>query len=164
MTTQVKASRDVSSKYNLLWQLTRVKNKKEKFLKNKLDNIVSFLYSYPSIDNKNRILNYLNGLELGYKDFLSRDIVRRCYIQISEFKPTKKDIDISIKDINTVDLLFLYNDLYKRNEQWLKNNYRHEEQNKFLEKLYKELKKRNIKVNKNFDIIPTGKMRHRFIY
>lgn len=152
------------SKYNLLWQLTRVKNKKEKLLKNKLDNIVSFLYSYPSIDNKDRILNYLNGLELGYKDLLSRDTVRRCYNQISKLKPTERETDISVKSVSTTDLLFLYNDLYKRNEQWLKNNYRHEEQNKFLEKLYKELKLRNIKVDKNFDVVLVGKSRHRFVY
>ena len=157
-------NKSTSSKYNLRWQLARAKNKKEKFLKNKLDNIVSFLYDYPSVENKDRILNYLNGLELGYKDLLSRDTVRRCYNQISKFKPTEKDADISIKIVDTVDLLFLYKDLYKRNEQWLKNNYRHKEQNKFLEKLYKELKFRNIKVDKNFDIVPIGKPSHRFIY
>ena len=156
--------KSIISKYNLLWQLTRVKNKKEKSLKNKLDNVISFLYNYPSFDNKDRVLNYLNGLELGYKDFLSRDTVRRCYIQACKFIPTKKDTDISVKGIDTVDLLFLYNDLYKRNEQWLKNNYRHKEQNRFLKKLYKELRQRDIKVGKNFDIIPIGKSRHKFIY
>ncbi len=156
--------KSTSFKYNLLWQLIRVKNKKEKLLKNKLDNIVSFLHSYPSIGNKDRVLNYLNGLELGYKDLLSRDTVRRCYDQVSKFKPTEKDTDISIKIIDTVDLLFLYKDLYKRNEQWLKNNYRHKEQNKFLEKLYKELKSRDIKVDKNFDVVPIDESSHRFIY
>ena len=157
-------NKSTNSKYNLRYQLVRIKNKKEKFLKNKLDNITSFLYNYPSVENKDRILNYLNGLELGYKDLLSRDTVRRCYVQVSKFNPTEKDTDVSIKTIDTPDLLFLYNDLYKRNEQWLKNNYRHKEQNKFLEKLYKELKFRNIKVDKNFDVIPIGKSRHRFIY
>lgn len=157
-------NKSTNSKYNLRYQLVRAKNKKEKFLKNKLDNIASFLYNYPSVENKDRILNYLNGLELGYKDLLSRDTVRRCYVQISKFKPTEEDTDVSIKIIDTPDLLFLYNDLYKRNEQWLKNNYRHKEQNEFLEKLYKELKSRDIKVDKNFDVIPIGKSGHRFIY
>lgn len=157
-------SRNVVFKYNLLWQLTRVKNKKEKSLKNKLDNVVSFLYNYPSADNKDRILNYLNGLELGYKDLLSRDAIRCCYIQVSKFKPTEEDTDVSVKIIDTPDLFFLYNDLYKRNEQWLKNNYRHKEQNEFLEKLYKELTSRGIGVDKNFDVIPIGKSRHKFIY
>ena len=156
--------KSVSFKYNLLWQLAGVKNKKEKFLKNKLDNVVSFLYNYPSADNKDRVLNYLNGLELGYKDLLSRDTVRRCYIQVSEFKPTEKDTDVSVRIIDTSDLLFLYNDLYKRNEQWLKNNYRHKEQNRFLEKLYEELRSRDIKVGKNFDTIPIDKSKHKFIY
>lgn len=156
--------KNISFKYNLLWQLTRVKNKKEKSLKNKLDNVVSFLHNYPSVDNKDRILNYLNGLELGYKDLLSRDTVRRCYIQVSKFKPTEKDTDVSVKIIDTSDLLFLYNDLYKRNEQWLKNNYRHKGQNEFLEKLYEELRSRDVKVDKNFDTIPIGKSRHKFIY
>ena len=157
-------NKSTSFKYNLLWQLTRAKNKKEKILKNKLDNIMSFLHDYPSADNKDRILNYLNGLELGYKDLLSRDTIRRCYIQVSRFKPVERDVDVSVKIVNTPDLLFLYNDLYKRNEQWLKNNYRHKEQNEFLEKLYKELVFRGVKIDKNFDIIPVSKPRHRFIY
>lgn len=156
--------KSTSFKYNLLWQLVRAKNKKEKLLKNKLDNIASFLHSYPSVDNKDRILNYLNGLELGYKDLLSRDTVRRYYVQVSKFKPTGEDTDVSIKTIDTPDLLFLYKDLYKRNEQWLKNNYRHKEQNKFLEKLYKELKSRDIRVDKNFDVAPVGRSSHRFVY
>lgn len=157
-------SKSIVSKYNLLWQLARVKNKKEKLLKNKLDNVVSFLHNYPSIENKNRVLNYLNGLELGYKDLLSRDTVGRCYTQVSKFNPTEEDTDVSVKIIDTSDLLFLYNDLYKRNEQWLKNNYRHKGQNEFLEKLYKELTFRGVEMDKNFDIIPVGKSKHKFIY
>ena len=60
-------------KYNILWQLTRAKNKQEKYLQPKLDNVMSFLCTYPSEENRERVLNYLEGLRLGYKDPILRE-------------------------------------------------------------------------------------------
>ena len=113
---------------------------------------------------KKRILNYLKGLELGYKTLEQKCMVISTYNLLKEKECKETDIDIDIKNIETKDILFLYKDLYKRNEKWLNNNYRHEEQNKFLEFLYRELEKRGEKVDKNFDIYPAGKNKQKFIY
>ena len=151
------------NKYNLNWQLIRAENKKLS-LSAKLHKIKIFLSAYPSPENKERVLNYLKGLELGYKTLEQKCMIISTYNLLKEKECKETDIDIDIKNIKTKDILFLYKDLYKRNEKWLNNNYRHEEQNKFLEFLYRELEKRGEKVDKNFDIYPAGKNKQKFIY
>lgn len=150
-------------KYNLNWQLTRVQNKKLN-LSDKLYKIRIFLSAYPSPENKERVLNYLKGLELGYKTIEQRSMVRSTYNILKEKKCIEKDIDINIENVETKDLKLLYKDLFNRNQKWLDNNYRHESQNKFLEKLYIELEKRGETLKKNFDIYPTGKSKQKFLY
>lgn len=150
------------SKYNILWQLTRVQNKKEKNLEFKLQNVLAFLYRYPSAENKERILNYLKGLKLGYKT--KNDIIDKCFNEINNIETSNKDIDIPLFSVDSEKLLYLYKDLYQRNEKWLRDNYRNFELNEFLIKLYKELQKRNVKVNKNYDIYPKEKSKHKFIF
>lgn len=151
-------------KYNVLWQLVRVYNKKEKYVQNKLQNVMAFLYRYPSAENRERVLNYLEGLALGYRDPILRSTVYHCRDEAYQFKAKQKDIDIPLFTVSTDKLLLLYNDLYKRNSEWLNNNYRNLDLNEFLRKLYLELQKRNVEVDKNFDIYPKGKSKHKFVY
>ena len=151
------------NKYNLNWQLTRVQNKKLN-LSDKLYKIRIFLSAYPSLENKERVLNYLKGLELGYKTIQERSMVHSTYNLLKEKQCNEPDVDINIENVETKDLKILYKDLYNRNQKWLDNNYRHEGQNTFLEKLYTELEKRGEKLNKNFDIYPTGKSKQKFLY
>lgn len=150
-------------KYNLNWQLTRIQNKKLN-LSDKLYKIRKFLFAYPSLENKERVLNYLKGLELGYKTMEQRVMVRSTYNFLKEKECNELDIDINIEKVETRDLKLLYKDLYNRNQKWLDNNYRHESQNKFLEKLYIELDKRGEKLKKNFDVYPKGKSKQKFLY
>ena len=84
-------------KYNLNWQLTRVQNKKLN-LSDKLYKIRIFLSAYPSPENKERVLNYLKGLELGYKTIEQRAMVRSTYNFLKEKKCIEKDIDINIEN------------------------------------------------------------------
>ena len=63
------------NKYNLNWQLTRVQNRKLS-LTDKLHKIRIFLSAYPSPENKERVLNYLLGLEKGYKTIEQKAMVR----------------------------------------------------------------------------------------
>lgn len=149
-------------KYNLNWQLTRVKNRKVS-LEDKLNNVISFLCKYPSEENKERVLNYLKGLELGYKNIEDRARVRSIYNLLKDKKCKDKDIDIPINEIDTKQLLYLYKDLYNRNKRWLDNNYRNDDLNEFLDVLYNELTNRNEKVEK-LDIYPVGKSKQKFIY
>ena len=151
-------------KYNVLWQLVRVQNKKEKYLQNKLHNVMAFLYRYPSAENRERVLNYLEGLALGYRDALLRDAVYHCRDEAYRFKPKEKDVDIPLYSVDTDKLILLYNDLYKRNAKWLENNYRNIDLNHFLIDLYNELQKRSVNVDKNFDIYPKGKPKQKFLY
>ena len=151
------------NKYNLNWQLTRVQNRKLN-LTDKLHKIRIFLSAYPSPENKERVLNYLLGLEKGYKTIEQRAMVRSTYNFLKDKQCNEADVEINIENVETKDLILLYKDLFKRNEKWLNNNYRHEDQNKFLEFLYKELSKRGEKLDKNFDIYPIGKNKQKFLY
>ena len=150
-------------KYNLKWQLVRAKNKKVKFI-DKLNNVKNFLYNNPSIENKERVINYLKGLYLGYKTVKEKAIINDLISILKNYEPTKIDTDISVKEASTQDLLILYKDLYLRNQKWLSNNYRNIELNDFLKILYKELIKREQNVDKNYNIYPKGPCKQKFIY
>ena len=91
-------------------------------------------------------------------------MVRSAYNFLKDKQCNELDVEINIENVETKDLMLLYKDLFKRNEKWLNNNYRHEDQNKFLEFLYKELSKRGEKLDKNFDIYPVGKNKQKFLY
>ena len=150
-------------KYNLNWQLARINNKKVD-LSTKLYNMRNFLNKYPSIENKERVLNYLKGLELGYKTLEQRAMVRSTYNLLRDKVCNNKEVDISIENVDNKQLMTLYKDLYNRNEKWLKDNYRNTDLNEFLEYLYLELNKRNIKVDSNFNILPTSRSTYKFIF
>lgn len=150
-------------KYNLNWQLARINNKKVD-LSTKLYNMRNFLNKYPSIENKERVLNYLKGLELGYKTLEQRAMVRCTYNLLKDKLCNNNDVDISVENVTDKQLTILYKDLYNRNEKWLKDNYRNTHLNEFLEYLYLELNKRNIKVDSNFNILPKGRNTYKFIF
>jgi hypothetical protein len=146
-------------KYNLLWQLLRIKIKQTS-LDNKLEKLLCFYQQYPSKENQDRITNYLKGLYISNK----HTNILQCIHHIKSIIPNAQDVDIDINNVCTQDLVKLYKDLYNRNSKWLKNNYRNKDLNNFLYLLYNELHNRNTIVKKNFDIIPVDKSTHKFIF
>ena len=84
------------NKYNLNWQLTRVQNRKLN-LTDKLHKIRIFLSAYPSPENKERVLNYLLGLEKGYKTIEQRAMVRSTYNFLKDKQCNEPDVEIKIE-------------------------------------------------------------------
>lgn len=151
------------TKYNLNWQILRIKNKRIKDLDSKLNNIINFYNENKNYPTWERLYNYLEGLILGYKDLYSKVKIRDCmkYLELNKVNDMT-DSDISIKEVAIKDLIYLYLDLYKRNEKWLSKNYRNEELNDFLTILYNTID--DYSFPKNFDIYPTKKSTYKFLY
>lgn len=158
----MRKTKDVS-KYNLKWQLLRVQNKRTKVLDDKLNNVINFYNENKNYPTWERLYNYLEGLILGYKDLYSKVKIRDCmkYLELNKVNDMT-DSDISIKEVAIKDLIYLYLDLYKRNEKWLSKNYRNEELNDFLTILYNTID--DYSLPKNFDIYPTKKSTYKFLY
>lgn len=155
--------KQVIYKYNLRWQIRRINNKKiDLFLK--LQNMLSFVLTYSSYENKERVLNYLKGLKLAYKTEYEKNLIQETYDKIEKMSCTMEDDDILMQDVDTKTLITLYKDLYKRNDKWLKKNYKNKDLNSFLEVLYNELLARNEFMNKNFDTPVFGDPDFEFLF
>ena len=146
-------------KYNLMWQLTRM-DMKGASLDDKLAAMLQFYLDYPSLENQDRVVNYLKGVYVNCKETKVLDYIAA----IQAVSATMPDTDISIDGVPTKQLTLLYKDLFSRNKKWLKTNYRNSDLNDFIERLYTELTKRDVELEKNFDIIPEGKSTHKFIF
>ena len=60
-------SKDIS-KYDIHWQIVRVQAKKYKDISAKINYVLEFYSNYKTLDNHERILNWLEGLAMGYKN------------------------------------------------------------------------------------------------
>jgi hypothetical protein len=139
-------SKDIT-KYNIHWQVQRVKMKHStRELEGKLLQVFSFFIKYHTEDNKERIINWLEGLAMGYKTRnpektlrVKEEIIR--YEVAGKLK--KEDNRISfIGEMLPYDretLFLLYTDLFHRNSKWLKKGYNQREINKFMDNLYETL-------------------------
>lgn len=151
------------TKYNLNWQILRIKNKRIKDLDSKLNNIVNFYNNNKNYPTWERLYNYLEGLYLGYKDLYSKVKIKDCmkYLELNKVT-VMVDFDVLPENVDIRDLKFLYLDLYKRNEKWLKENYRNKELNDFLIFLYNVID--DDLLPKNFNVYPNKKSTYKFLY
>lgn len=148
----MKKSKNIS-KYEVNWQIVRYLVKKEKTIESKLSIVRNFYLNNFTIDNKERCLNWLEGLALGYKKTNSNAIyeIQKEVMYFADTYPTKEENTIIIENelikLNQYDVktkIGLLKDLYQRNEKWLKNGYFHQEQNNFLDILYLDLKEEEL--------------------
>ena len=155
------------TKYNLKWQVTRILNKKEKCVDDKIRNVIRFYLENKNYHNWERIYNYLEGLDKGYSKILYYEHDRINYALNwlnSNRSDNMNDSDILFSDVDVKILIDLYKDLYKRNQKWLDKNYRNVELNDYLEKLFDFLNSKGIELMKNFNIHPTGINTHKFFF
>ena len=134
----MKKSKDIT-KYNIDWQIIRVQAKQEKNIINKLNLVYNWFLNNQSIDNRERIINQIEGLSKAYKDFQRLIIIEEIDKYFGLNKLPKENNYISsveeIKKYSDKDLFILYKDLFGRNKKWLKNNYIEEEINEFMENI-----------------------------
>lgn len=134
------------SKYDFNWQIVRFTAKSQlSDLNDKLMLVNDFFDNNPTIENRERVINWLEGLALGYK----KHDVGAIYIIESEIKRYKAIENLSKENIlseeeRLVEALEVYiiiriglwRDLFRRNEKWLKKGYNQKDLNDFMDFLY----------------------------
>jgi hypothetical protein len=140
----MKKTKDIT-KYNLKWQMVRSSIKGSNVpLEDKLDKVNAYFESERTKDAYERVLNYLEGLQMGYKgkDF---NAVDRIETEITKFRgisphtlPKESDGFINFRDAinySFEDRYHLWKDLFNRNRKWLEKGYHQKEINDFMDVL-----------------------------
>lgn len=127
----MRKSKDIT-KFDIEWQIKRVSLKSYKTYIEKCDVAATYLMKNKNIADRERVLNYLEGLSMAYKN------ADRKYIL--DFKDELAKIEVSAENKCNVNLNeFSHNelssvgkDLMIRAKGWLKDGYRNEELLNFL--------------------------------
>lgn len=127
----MRKSKDIS-KYDLNWQIFRVSLKKLKTVQEKIYAAENYLIKNCNKADKERVLNYLEGLSMSYTDE-RRDIVKSKFndlllMEVSEENNTSTNFDEYSKE----ELNGLMKDLMIRTKNWLANGYNNKELNDFI--------------------------------
>lgn len=141
----MKKSRDIT-KYNLKWQMVRSKVKGSSVdLNNKLKLVNNYFEEEKTIDAYERVLNYLEGLQMGYRgrnqeavDIIDKVIQNYRNMNIMSLKKEMNGfIDVSkTRQYPYKERLVLWKDLFNRNKKWLQKGYIQKEINDFMDVLY----------------------------
>lgn len=130
------------SKYDIHWQIVRseLKGSFNENLEFKTQKAFKYFNENPNKDRKERVLNWLQGLERGTKDSYRKNYLKAIIEQFSELavEDSLEATANRLTDFNCYSqekLLHLYYDLFKTNEKWLKNGYFHKECNEFIDTL-----------------------------
>lgn len=130
----MRKTKDIS-KYNLDWQVTRVQCKDLKTVESKVEHVLLFLSTYRSNQNRERVVNYLEGLALGYKNTNKEavDYINDAIASIGSRTDYAWDIwDHSHVKWSDDDLLKCYKDNFKRFKLYANRGYIHNELYEFL--------------------------------
>lgn len=167
----MKKTKDIT-KYDIDWQMVRSKVKGQKIeFEDKIKIVKDFWDNNKSIDNKERIMNWLEGLSMGYVSSGNTKAINNINKELEFYKkenPQDKETTISdsdeiekIKRYDFKDRLILWKDLFKRNENWLEKGYHHNEHNHFMDLMWKvfEINKETDKIPDNYNNIELYKLR-----
>lgn len=144
------------TKFDVEWQIIRssIKGQKTSF-DEKIEKALDYLERKKSIDAKERVMNWLEGLRMGYKaskSFEKIKVIDDLLGKIKERKMDLKEDEITsvdwVEELSKFDAsskLKLWKDLYTRNAKWLKNGYLNEELNEFHMILTDDLEKNHVK-------------------
>lgn len=142
----MRKTKDIT-KYNLAWQLVRQSAKLQKKAQDKVNLCLSFLEETPNKANHERVRNWVEGLERGYRrvdqsvcEYLN-EVVLPLVDSVKLEDVPDAHIDISTVSLRALDAL--YNDLYIRGFKWLNKGYIHQEHEQFMDMLAEELDKRS---------------------
>ena len=102
------------NKFNISWQLVRVKARKVKNVEDKIEFVLNFLKKNNSKENFGRIINWLKMARLGYKDMSKRQLFMDALNVAEMIKCDAKDNVNDLSLIISDDLLMVYKDLSKR--------------------------------------------------
>ena len=176
----MKKTKDIT-KYNLKWQIVRSKIKGSGVsVDDKLKYVEQYFNEEQSIDSYERVLNYLEGLSLGYKNkdnttynYILHFIEKFKKININNLRKETNDFITPEESVNYSykERLDLWKDLFIRNKKWLEKGYNQKEINDFMDVLYTSFKNELIPSNYSYGKLlnlrsDADKMdnTHRFIY
>jgi len=158
-------SKDIS-KYDLDWQVFRVNQKKLPDIDSKLKSVHMFFRYHKNIADRERVLNYLEGLAIAYRGE-ERQLIRDFAADLAKMRVSQENrIEFDPSKYTLEELMEVVKDLFARNKKWLLKGYRHEEQINFLRKLLvyckdnKRLQDLDELVRKSKEIPNT----HKFLY
>ncbi len=161
----MKKSADIS-KYDLDWQVHRMSLKLWDNWEDKTLSARIYLKDHPDEGNKERVLNYLEGLALAYPvDIREKILLVRndlAGMKVGPAKPAKADF----KKHDLATLHHLARDLQTRAEKWLKKGYRSVELLGFLTDLltYIEDEDRLERLSKAIDASREIPNTHKFFF
>ena len=136
-------SADVS-KFDIDWQVFRVSLKKLPTHIDKAEAAAEYLFEHPNRADRERVLNYLQGLAIAYPapERIEIEDNAKHLGELPVSNENLADTDFSKYDKKT--LLVVARDLMARTGRWLKKGYRHEEQIAFLRALLNYIGATNI--------------------
>ena len=101
-------------KYNIEWQVIRVKARQQKGASNKVNLVIGWLLGRGGQKNKERVINWLIMSRMGYKDQVSKAYYTQALeeLEFTNFSEIKESNNFS-KNSNE-DLLMVHRDLARR--------------------------------------------------
>lgn len=142
----MRKSKDIT-KYEPVWQMVRAKVKGPSTnLDDKLRIVNSYFDQHQTVDAWERVVNWLEGLQMGYRSSGDTEAIERIAVEISNYngrKPSAKEPELTrqgifdgLKQYSYADRLQLWRDLFDRNKKWLVKGYNHSEHNEFMDVMY----------------------------
>jgi rhamnogalacturonyl hydrolase YesR len=141
----VRKSPDIT-KYDPDWQIIRSQIKGPKTsLEDKLKSVKNYFDEKPSQERWERVVNFLEGLAMGYKAAKNQEAISRINQEIKIYGDqedfSKENTDPKTQYSKLLSYPFeqrltLWKDLFKTNKKWLEGGYFHKEANDFMDMLY----------------------------
>lgn len=142
----MRKSADIT-KYEPEWQMIRVKIKGPTVpLDDKLRIARQYFDRHRTIDAWERVVNWLEGLSMGYRASGDTPAIERIAQEVSQYngqKPNAKEPALErgaviqkLSQFTYQDRLLLWKDLFDRNKKWLMKGYNHQEHNDFTDALW----------------------------
>lgn len=149
------------SKYELEWQMVRVKVKGALNDKNTLHEKFKIIRNYfqetYTYDRWERSYNWLEGFYRGIKRFSCESILLLIEDEFAYYNANKPQINVINKNFNKTfndyDITLrwkLYKDLFNTNKKWLQGGYFHKECNGFIDELYNSFLEDSIQIKQNY--------------
>jgi hypothetical protein len=144
----MKKTADVT-KYQLDWQIVRVKAKKIKEPLKKVDFVLDYYNKNKNYDNWERCVNWMEGLAMGYKIPAVRQMIEDRIEDFVKVNNREQYSEPNYKKYSNEDLYECLRDNWNRYSLWSSKGYIHRELETFIDNLIRYLNgtSLNIKVN-----------------
>jgi hypothetical protein len=142
----------MANKYDIHWQVARINAKNASSLDEKMHSVFGYLDAVKTEDAYDRVLNWLMGIERGYRKHSRENVDRlvqaqeQLKLKKNEYKGTQ-EVSLDFSSYSNDVLKSLFNDLKTRSIKWLQKGYWHRDQESFLDALIEELGRRKVSIN-----------------